>query len=91
MSYMHLFAFIFKISKAGNSFCCVSTGVSYFFKSSKRYSLELLSSKSPCLLQTIDGGDLIMHRPLKRIHRIIIQTKHEIRRNHDLKMDQVSL
>ena len=45
MSYMHLFAFIFKISKAGDSFCCVSTGVSYFFKSSKRYSLELLSSK----------------------------------------------
>lgn len=54
--YIHLFASIFKISKAGTSCFCVSTGVAYFFESSERYSIELVSSKSPCFLQRFRWG-----------------------------------
>ena len=86
---IHLFASIFKISKAGTSCFGVSTGVAYFFESSERYSIELLSSKSPCLLQRFRWGRHNHTPATETYHRAIIQTKYKIIPNHGLKMDQV--
>lgn len=51
--------------------------------------LNCFHLKVHAFCKDLDGGDIIIHRPLKRIHRAIIQTKYEIIRNQGLKMDQV--
>ena len=51
--------------------------------------LNCFHLKVHAFCKDLDGGDIIIYRPLKRIHRAIIQTKYEIIRNQGLKMDQV--